>query len=161
MAKELTPPLGDTTPLEHSESLNASLEETMESSPPESRDFLGNSQIPLEGIGETLTQEKNTTDSFFLDDTSSSERPLVEVDDEKEKFVSKYIRRFLWSSFFTVLNLVLLGLIFSYNLYLTQASTVHTDKNYVNYVSSYKGYLRSISSYLGGDKESTSSNFSL
>lgn len=122
-------------------------------STPESLDFSGtNSPIPL---GEQLGQEKKSSDHFFLDDTTATEQNLAEVDDEKDKFVSKYIKRFLRSSIFTVINIVLLGIIFSYNLYITQASKVHVDSKYTNYVSSYKWYLGEISSLLDMNKEET------
>jgi hypothetical protein len=103
---------------------------------PDALELSGNSSsIPL---GEQLGQEKKSSDHFLFDDTTATEPTLTEVDDEKDKFVSKYIKQFLRSSFFTVLDIILLGIIFSYNLYITQASKIHVDSNYTDYVNRYK-----------------------
>jgi hypothetical protein len=73
---------------------------------------------------------------------------------EKENFVSHYIRWFIASSILTIIAILIIGLTFSYNTYISQTSQLYVDSTYTNFVTKYKTYLEKGTSLLGINQES-------
>ena len=103
------------------------------------------------------TEIPNTVDplgkNIFLEEKTATplEQTEVNKDAEEQRNVSKYIRIFIVASILTVMNIIIIGLLYSYNTYITQASKTHPDN--VEYVEKYKGYLGDLTSTLGMNHE--------
>ncbi|MDR0860192.1 MAG: hypothetical protein LBO09_04365 [Candidatus Peribacteria bacterium] len=76
-----------------------------------------------------------------------------DTEKEKENFVSSYIRRFILASVITIIDILLIGLAFSYHIYLQQTSQKTVDKDYQSLVGSYETYLRDATNLLKINKE--------
>jgi hypothetical protein len=90
--------------------------------------------------------------NIFLEDsksTLSADQSDTDEDTEEEKNVSKYIRIFIIASVVTLINIIIIGLLYSYNIYISQASKVAPDMDKVSYVQKYQTYLDDITSLLG------------
>ncbi|MDR2415738.1 MAG: hypothetical protein LBD75_03930 [Candidatus Peribacteria bacterium] len=123
---------------------------TLAGSTPEN-ESLQDTLSPTPSLGEEK-EKASVSPNIFLDTTTVESKEESDKD-EKNKFVSRYIRRFIVASFITVINIILIGLIFVYDTYITQTSKLKVEK-YDTLVSSTKEYLQLITSYLGNNYES-------
>ncbi|MBO4203257.1 hypothetical protein J5893_00190 [bacterium] len=101
---------------------------------------------------EVLPSEQTKIDPNLLKDDNPTigKKPREE---ESTTFISSYVRGFVIGSIITVINILLIGVIFSYHIYITQTAKVHVDDMFVNFVPKYQGYLHDITSMLGMNKE--------
>ncbi|MDR3168390.1 MAG: hypothetical protein LBU27_01110 [Candidatus Peribacteria bacterium] len=137
---------------------------------PETSETLPNS-TPATPFGNPLpniTDLSNTTspDTLQLAELGNSEKPASNIflentpiesseseGKEKENFVSSYIRRFIMASVITIINVLLIGLVFSYRIYIKQTSQVYVDNNYKSFVSSFQIYLKDFTKFIKINKE--------
>jgi hypothetical protein len=82
--------------------------------------------------------------------TSDKQKKGTESEEDiKDMYVSKYIKGFIIASILTVINIILIGLLYSYNVYISQASKVRPDSDKEAYVTAYKSYLNEITTMIG------------
>jgi hypothetical protein len=90
--------------------------------------------------------------NIFLEE-SKSPPPLnqSEVDEgtEEQENVSKYIRIFIVTSIITLIDIIIIGFLYSYNTYISQASKISPDSDKVSYIENYQKYLNDVTSLLG------------
>jgi fructose-1,6-bisphosphatase len=79
-------------------------------------------------LSELTPTSGEKSSNIFLENSGAESKEDVEK--EKENFVSSYIRRFIAASVLTIINILLIGLIFSYRIYLQQTSQISVDKDY-------------------------------
>ena len=90
--------------------------------------------------------EKTENPSNIFSENGTATLQAEEDENEKESFVSKYIRWFVVASIVTVVDILLIGLIFSYNIYIQQTSLINIDQKYASFIPSYKQYLEDFTS---------------
>ena len=98
--------------------------------------------------------EGDSQKNLFLEKEGENPLGIKQTDKEKENYVSKYIRAFIIASIVTVINLIIIGLLYSYNVYITQASQISPDDDKkAKYIMDYKGYLTDVTTMLGMNHE--------
>jgi hypothetical protein len=135
--------------------------ESETSSNPESSTPFGNSLPNISDLSDTTTptplqladlgNNEKSTSNIFLENTPIESKESEGK--EKENFVSSYIRRFITASVITIINILLIGLIFSYRIYIKQTSQVYVDSDYKSFVNSFQTYYRDFSNLIKINKE--------
>jgi hypothetical protein len=105
MADNSLPSLEELTPAPETLSENTFAESTPEQTIPDNG-LLKDTVSPTPSLGEG-TENVSLSPNIFLD-TSAVEHKEESDNDEKSKFVSRYIRRFIVASFVTVINVILI-----------------------------------------------------